>query len=954
MSKSWFFSFAGLVLLSGCQTSSVNRNHAMKFGPPPPGYVKIVGEPVPGWKPADMLPGAQGEDNPMNWYQMGPRPILGEFWSGSDDASGRVVSIAVDPTNGDIAYAASASGGMWKTVNGGATWDPMTDELSILNHGCVVLDPSDPSVVYLGTGEYTTGSSGDGLFRSVDGGVSFERIGTTVEVGGTCSKIAVDPTDPNIIHVTSGNGYTRTIDGGANWQSLMVGSYSDLALNPVDPSIVYAARKNVGIFRSTDGGASFSQLTNGLPSTSVRRILLSISASNPSVLYTAIINPSNGLRGFYKTTDGGDSWIEMVNTPNFPSPQGWYDCFVGVDPTDEDVVYCGGVFPSYAVAGVIKTTNGGLSWTDITVGLGGGQLHPDQHTVTFGPDGRVWVGNDGGIWNSDDGGFSWTNRNDRLMVTQNYNIAVHPSNPDLVMGGTQDNGTVARDLATDEWPQIIAGDGGFLMYDFDNPARRYTTYVFLTVFRLGPGGAFAEITGPWGGDPTNFIAPLVMDPNDARTLLGGTNRVWRTTNADAGANWTAISSSVVGGGGRLNAIAVGATETEAPSNNIYTGSTTGRVYFTSDASNWQDRSDGLPSFGVSDIMVHPTDAQIAYVSFYRSTGNRVFRTIDAGVNWTGVTGDLPAGVVPRALAVDWSFEPPVLYVGSGSGVWASLDGGDSWIKDGQDLPNVNVGDLYLDPIRRELTVGTYGRGAWRSDLADACPGPVILEQPEPQTVCLGDSVTFEVVATTGKGAITYQWRVNGEEILGATESSYTVDPVVNNGDLYDVLVGNDCTEVLSDTVVLIAMEAAEFTAQPQSLTGCSGDAMFPFVSATGDPEFQWFRNGEAIEGATSFFLSISPAYPCFSGEFTVEASNMCGTVLSESATIVIEGCGAGDTESDGDVDMADFAEFQRCFTGSDAGPPPMGCEAFDFDEDDDIDGIDWCSLELITTGPADP
>jgi len=721
---------AGLVAIAGCTVappgaremlsydklptavrSSPRETNKPKFGPPPPGYIRIRGEAVPGWRPEDMLYETRG---PLSWYPLGPRPIIDEYWSGYDDASGRVVSVAVHPSDPQMVYIASASGGVWKTTDGGGLWVPLTDELSNLNHGYVTLDPSDAETIYVGTGEYTVQSSGDGLFRSTDGGLSWERIATTDEVGSACSGIAIDPTDPDTIHVTGNRGYVRSTDGGATWDVRLGAWASSVVLNPLDPSVVYVGRHNIGVYRSTDGGTSFTQLTNGLPSSNVRRVLLAISASNPNVLYTAIINPGAGLLGLYKTTDGGESWTEKTNTPDFPYPQGWYDAFVGVDPTDENTVYCGGVFPTYAVAGVIKSTDGGDSWTDITIGTLGGQLHPDQHAITFGPDGTIWIGNDGGVWKSHDGGQSWINTNPTLTVTQNYNIALHPTDPAQVMGGTQDNGTVERDFDIEEWPQILSGDGGFLAYDHAWPERRYTTYVYLSVYRLEPDD-WANISGPWGSDPRNFIAPLVMDPSDAHTLLGGTNRVWRTHNAHADADWTPISGTEVGGGGTLNAIAVA----QLDSDTIYTGSSTGKVFVTTDASFWHDRSAGLPGGQVSDIFIHPDDPIIAYIAFHNTSGPRVLRTEDQGLTWTDVTGDMPDGVSARALAVDWRFDPPHLYSGCGVGVYSSFNGGVTWEKDGTDLPNVNVGDLAIDPVRNTITVGTYGRGAWRAELPDS-------------------------------------------------------------------------------------------------------------------------------------------------------------------------------------------------------------------------------------------
>jgi len=698
------------------QRSAPRDGRKNKFGPPPPGYWRIIGEPVPDWR-AEPPAGPAGQ----GWELLGPRPITHEYWSGDDRASGRVVDIAPHPTDANVVYIASASGGVWKTVDGGQNWIPISDELASLNHGALALDPSDPNVIFAGTGEYTTNSAGAGLFRSPDGGMTWAQIATTAQVGSRCSGVAVDPSNSNVLHVTGNAGYKRSSDAGASWSTVLSGAASDLAVNPLDPNIVYVARYANGVYRSTNRGQSFAKLTSGLPSAGFQRIVLAIAPSDPNILYAAIVGDNSGLQGLYRTGNGGDSWVQRPNTPNFPYPQGWYDLFLGVDPADPNVVYGGGVFPTYAVAGVVKTLDGGVSWTDITFDQDGKQVHPDQHAVAFGPDGALWIGNDGGVWKSNDGGAHWINCNETLAITQNYNVALHPSDPNRLMTGTQDNGSVGRISGLLEWPQIIGGDGGFLAYDFVDPKRLYTTYVYLTVYRFDPFGA-DEISGPWDDDLRNFIAPLVMDPSDARTLLGGTNRVWRTHNAHANANWTAISTSEVGGGSALNAIAVAPSDSTV----IYTGSNTGRVYVTvDDGATWQNRSSGLPGVDVSDIVIHPTDPGTAYASFVTNSGNRIFRTVNHGVTWTGASGDLPGGVRVTALAVDWRFDPPYLYAGSGAGVWESASGGAAWIKDGADLPNVNIGDLAIDAERLTITAATYGRGAWRKPLAAApCPGDI--------------------------------------------------------------------------------------------------------------------------------------------------------------------------------------------------------------------------------------
>ena len=716
-----------------------------KFGPPPPGYIKIVGHAVPGWTP-DQVHAPASRD--LTWYPLGPRPITGEHWSGRADASGRVVSIAPHPTDPNIVYLASASGGVWKSTNAGASWTPLTDGLSVLNHGAVALDPTNPDIVYVGTGEYTTHSAGDGLFRSTDGGGTWTRIATTTQVGSVCSRIAVDPLNPHRIHVTGNYGYCRSLDGGQTWEARLSSGASDLALDPFNPNTIYVARHGDAVYRSTNGGNTFTKLANGWPTTDVRRIVMGMCRAQPNVLYAAAVNNANGLRGFYKSTNGGNTWVHKPNTPNFPTPQGWYDVFVGADPDDPNTVYAGGVFPTYAVAGVIKSTDGGDSWTDISFDDFGNQVHPDQHAFAFGPGGVLWVGNDGGVWKSLDGGARWINCNATLTLTQNYNIALNPADPAQVMGGTQDNGTVGRELDVFEWPQIVGGDGGFLAYDFADPLRRYTTYVYLTVFRIR-GNDFAEITGPWENDARDFIAPLVMSPTDSRTLYGGTNRLWRTNNADTAGTCTAISSTQISGGGTLTAIGLCAGEPRT----IYTGSSNGAVYLSvDDGAPWWYRSAGLPGGQVSDIVVNPADGTNAYIAFYNAQGRRVLYTGNYGSAWGDVTGTLPTGVVATALAVDWRFNPPGLFVCSGAGVYWSYDLGQHWTKNGSDLPNVNIGDLAIDTVNNTITAGTYGRGAWRAALPPLlnygdlnCDGVLDAADIDAFVLALTDSAAYEAM-----------------------------------------------------------------------------------------------------------------------------------------------------------------------------------------------------------------
>lgn len=678
-----------------------------EYGPPPFGDPDIFGEPMPDAARTLTRSGA-----PLVWEFVGPEPILDEYWSGNAPATGRVVGIAPHPTIANICYIAAASGGLWSTINGGQTWTPLSATMNTHNCGAIALDPTNPNILYLGTGEYQTGSPGDGLYRVDINAGTWVRIGTASQVGNSISGIAVDPLDPQVIHVTGTRGYVRTTNGGATWTLGISGSCSSLALNTTDPNIVYAARNGDAIYRSPNKGQNFTKRNTGIDNTPVRRIVIAISKTSPSTLYAAFVDSSNGLQGFYSTNTEGDTWTKKAGTPDFPYPQGSYDLFVGVDPTNANRVFAGGVDPRYADAGVIRSIDGGNTWDEISAGPAGGQLHPDHHVIAFGP-GVIWEGSDGGIQKSLDGGESWINLNNTLAITQNVQLALNPIDSEMMATGTQDNGTIGRIQGDNKWNGLVSGDGGFLAFDHEDPSIFYSTYVYLTTFRI-TDTTFDDITGPWDGDLRRFYSPLVMDPNNAKILCGGTTRVWRTTDATAASvSWTPLSSDLFGGSGTLNAIAIA----KGDSNTIYAGGSNGRIFVTNNLTTWNERSSGVPNNTVMDIVIDPTNPAIAYAAF-AATGAvpRVMRTVDSGETWTDLSGDLPVGAGARSLAVYFKSNPPKIIMGSGAGYYISDDDGVTWTHNGTEFPNVQLADLRIDEENDVLVAGTYGRGVWRTPL----------------------------------------------------------------------------------------------------------------------------------------------------------------------------------------------------------------------------------------------
>jgi len=648
----------------------------------------------------------------LNWRFLGPQPILNEYWSGNADASGRISSIIVDPSDADRVYLAGAQGGVWKSTDGGVNWMPLTDHLSSLASGALAFDPTNSEIIYYGTGEqHYSGDSfyGDGLFKSTDGGSTWSKIATKATVGSYIARIIVKPGNSDTVHLASDLGYLRSTDGGNSW-SLLLNPFhcNDLAISPSAPTVVFAAFWGEGIYRSVNSGTDWVKLTNGLPSEGFSRINIAIGgALYPDWLYASFVDESDGsLLGMYRTRNGGDSWFERSNTPNYLFHHGFYDNCIIVDPSWPYRCYAGGGWV------LIKTTDGGNTWTDITIGVDGSQLHPHQHCLAIGPDGTLWVGNDGGAWKTTDGGGHWINLNHSLGLTPFYTVGIHPTDSTFLLGGSQSNGTV-RYEGNLGWPQVRAGDGGPVAIEWDSPNIYYTTsYYIKTLIKFDNGAYVADVTGPWLGERASWCnGPLVVDPNLPNTLLVGTYRVWRTTSS--GSSWVCISGDLTGGG-VLRAIAIA----QGNSNIIYTGSSDGLVYLTTDGATWDPHYSGLPSAPIPDIVLDPSDWQIAYLCVDQANGGRVYKTTDAGVNWTDITGDLPSGLRGMSLAIYFFTSSSILYLGTDYGVYSSSNGGENWFKEATNLPSLVIFDLGFDSHNNLLVAATHGRGMWRASISD--------------------------------------------------------------------------------------------------------------------------------------------------------------------------------------------------------------------------------------------
>ncbi len=683
-----------------------------------------------------------------SWVAFGPAPSQSTYYG---TVSGRVTSLAVDPTNSSVVYAAAAGGGLWKSIDGGTTWTSLTDNFPRLSSGAVALDPNNPSTVYYGTGELNfniDGYPGAGIFKSTNGGASWTQM--ALPSGGAIyftSKIVVAPSNSSVVYAAGYWDAYKSTNAGQTWTELDLthGAVDDIVVDPTNANTVYAAygssfaydSTSYGIHTSTDGGATWSYLQNGLPpSTQISRVSLAISPSNPQVLYAAIngSNPNNSssdTNRVYTTTDGGAHWTVLPSVSSkkdFGGGQGWYNNVIAVDPTNSNTVYVGGI-------DFWKSTDGGQTWANLTNSYGnytGKNIHPDQHAIAFvnGSSSTFYIGNDGGVWKTGNGGSSFTDCNTNLQTIQFYSIDVDQNNSAISVGGTQDNGTQKNTQPSPVWNEIYGGDGGYVLIDPKNPNIIYTEYVNGSLQKSTNGGStFTQITTGITEDGY-WLTPYVMDPQNDSILYTGTNRIYKSTNA--GSNWTPVSQVLESSTRLVTTMSISPVE----GNVIYAGlsgyrgvssvDTAFLFISTNSGSTWNDISGNLPAgANFARITADPTQKGVAYAAVLTGlpSHSHVLRTTDYGTTWTPLdsTGNGFANVPTKIICID-SLNANI-YAGTYAGVYASTDNGATWSQFGIGLPNSVVDDIAIQYSSHTLRVGTHGRGAWQIDLTTGIASP---------------------------------------------------------------------------------------------------------------------------------------------------------------------------------------------------------------------------------------
>ena len=914
------------------------------------------------WKSRQDL--AARTPNPTaSWNPVGPSNV--GVYSGRLPGTGRLNAVAVDPNNENIWYAGAPAGGIWKSTDAGQSWTNLFDDFLQIGVSGIAIDPNDSNTLYITTGDDDAADSYSiGVYKSTDGGLTWNPTGlTTTGVNTLMNEIAIDPTNSNILWVGTSAGLYKSTDAGANWDQVQTGYISDFKLKPGDPNTVYAvANRHIGgggnatTFYKTSNGADFTRIESSVLPTSAGRVVLGVSPADPEVLYILAANTSSQnftYQGFYKSTDSGETFVESTNTTNImESSQAWFDLALEVSPTDANVVFMG-------CLNIWKSTNGGNIWFKLNEWFinNDSYTHADIHTLKF-FNGKLFAGTDGGIYVSENNGNTFTDYTGEMSIGQFYKLSVSSQDPSKMIGGLQDNG--GQILSQGAWNNYHGGDGMDNAIDpnNDNIVYGFTQFGGTLNISSDSGQSVGVVGPPRDADNNrirgNWITPLAIGPEGS--IYAGFDGVYKLV----GNGWEKVSLDEFGGIDpgddyvQLEDLLVDPSNPDilyaAEGTFVYQsqdGGQTFRAFFNADheiADLAIDTDDGSALYVVTSLRVGIDQGrQLSEVGARKVWKVPVNENGNAGPE-VDLTYDLPPDQAIFAVAHQGRHTDNPIFVGTNLGVYRLDDTLTEWEDYFAGLPSTAVSDLEISLDDELITASTYGRGVWQSPIPAQVPDTDIrlLSLTPANGAVLCSDVTPQITLEN-----------NGLNPITSVEITYQV----NGGD----------SQTFTENVTLGSGESAGISLPALGISSKGAVSLNASVNVIGDAfadnneiEHLFYINDSGtgnqindFEGSGTELLTYNEG----SGTPVWEKGVPTGNVLSEAAS----GTEAYGTNLDGNhPDGVRAYLLSECYDFSAILAPVLKFQmAYDLEENFDIvyvqystdEGTTWNILGTVNSQP---
>lgn len=909
------------------------------------------------------------------WTALGPTSYTNGP-SGYNGGLGRVNVIAFHPTNSNTIYIGMPAGGIWRTTDGGTTWTPLSDTLASIGISGIAVDHSNPNTIYILTGDGDGGNTQSiGIMKSTDGGSTWNTTGLTWGITNFNRgyKLLMHPTNSNIMFAATTAGLLRTTDGWNTWSTAINGDFRDIEFKPGTPATMYACTAST-FFRSIDTGVNWGAIGTGLPSGENRSAIAVTPANANFVYYLAGPGGSGGggtFNGLYRSTDSGVSFSTMSTTPNIlghdingngTSDQSWYDLAIAADPNNANTIITGGV-------NIWRSTNGGANHSLIAHWFspnGTPYVHADIHDLVFNPlNNALYCGSDGGISVSTNGGQTWTNIWNGLQIMQFYKIAGVESNQNLIIGGTQDNGS-NKYTGSMTIQHILGGDGMDCMIDYNNTNTLYYSFQNGGLQRSTNGGNTSTGIQP-GGSTGAWVTPYAMDATNPNIIYGGYDDVYRSTNQ--GNTWTNLGSDGRG------AFAVGINNPArlyaAVNNTIQTSANTG--------GSWTTITGPWPNLTITDIAVDPANASRVWITLGGYTsGQKVYESTNAGSSWTNISGSLP-NTPALSITYENTGGTPMdaMYVGMGVGVYYTSDV-TAWTLCGTGLPNSPVYDLEINHTNGKIRAATHGRGLWEAALFGACdvlvsnvtttspscPGgnDGTLTVSASCTTCTG--ITYTITPTAPPGPPVVQ--VGNGVFTNLLANSYMVTAEdTSNAGCNDAWSNNpqvlvDGTDGIAPAIGCppnVSVECGGDTSPTGTGSATASDNCDPApvvtfsdssVSNCGNTEVitrTWTATDASGNSATcvqtvTVIDTTAPTFTCTADVAINNDAGTCGAVVNYTVPTATDGCGAVTINQTGG--LASGSTF------------PVGTTTNTYEATDACGNVSTCTFDVIVTDTEGP